>query len=55
MLNDTDSPDVPALEDESTDAQRAVQEKLNRIANKAAKRGAIRQQGYDAEHGILTR
>jgi hypothetical protein len=55
MLNDTDSPDTPALEDESTDAQKDVREKLNRIANKAAKRGIIRQQSHDAEHGIFTR
>jgi hypothetical protein len=55
MLNDTDSPDTPALEDESTDAQKAVQEKLDRIANKAAKRGVLRQQRFDADHGIFTK
>jgi hypothetical protein len=55
MLNSPDNPDTPALEEESTDAQKAVQATLNRIANNAAKRGILRQQRYDAEHGIFTR
>jgi hypothetical protein len=55
MANETDSSDTPKLQDDSTDVQKSVQEKLSRIANKAAKRAAIRQQHYDAEHGIFTR
>jgi hypothetical protein len=55
MLNEPDNSDSPKLEDDSTDAQKALQEKLSRIANKAAKRAGNRQQRYDGEHGIFTK
>jgi hypothetical protein len=55
MPNKTDSPDTPKLQEDSADAQKAVQEKLDRIADKAAKRGEKREQRYDEEHGIFTR
>jgi hypothetical protein len=55
MPNKTDSPDTQKLQEDSADAQKAVQEKLDRIADKAAKRGEKREQRYDEEHGIFTR
>ena len=55
MSNKTDSSDKPNLEDNSNDAKKAVQEKLDRIADKAAKRGEKRQQRFDEEHGIFTK
>ena len=55
MFNEIDSTYTPKLVDESTEVQKPVQEKVSRIANKAAKRAAIRQQHYDAEHGIFTK
>jgi hypothetical protein len=51
----TDRSDTSKLQPNSTDAQKAVQEKLDRIADKAAKRGEKREQRYDEEHGIFTR
>ena len=45
----------PQLENEPTDAHEVLREKLRRIANKAAKRAAERQQRYDGDHGIFTK
>jgi hypothetical protein len=55
MLNETDSSDTPKLQNDSTDVQKPVQEKLSSIANNAAKQARKRQQRYDGEHGIFTR
>lgn len=55
MSNEIDNPELPKLEDNSTDAQRAVQEKLQHIAKKAASRAGNRLQRYDEEHGIFTK
>lgn len=55
MSNETDRSDKPNPQDNSADARKAVQEKLDRIADKAAKRGEKREQRYDGEHGIFTK
>lgn len=54
MLNETDrAAGTPELQEDSTDAQKALQEKLSRIANKSVRRMVNRQQRYDGEHGIF--
>ena len=55
MLNEPETSDSPKLQDDSTDAQKVLQEKLSRIANKAARRAGNREQRYDGEHGIFTK
>ena len=55
MTTETDRLDNPILQDESTDDQKALQEKLNRIANKAAKRAVNRQQRNDAKQTIISK
>lgn len=55
MSNETDTLDKPNLQDNSDDGMKVSQEKLDRIAGKAAKRGEKRQQRYDQEHGIFTK
>ncbi len=55
MSNTTDRSDEPNLQETSNDAKKAVQEKLDLIADKAAKRGEKRQQRFDEEHGIFTK
>jgi hypothetical protein len=55
MLNETNgSADIPKLQEDSTDDQKAMQEKLSRIADKSAKRLVNRQQRYDGDQGIFT-
>jgi len=54
MANEFETKETPKPQNESSETQ-AVQQKLNRIANKAAKRAAERQQRYDAEHSIFTK
>lgn len=54
MLNETDrAAGTPELQEDSTDAQKASQERLSRIANKSVTRMVNRQQRYDGEHGIF--
>jgi hypothetical protein len=56
MLNETDgAADATKFQEDSTDAQKALQEKLNRIANNSARRVVNRQQRYDGEHGLFTK
>jgi hypothetical protein len=55
MSNETDRSDKPNLQDNSADEQKAAQEKVDCIADKAAKRGEKREQRYDEEHGIFTK
>jgi hypothetical protein len=55
MLNEAKSTNTKKPEGDVPDVQKATEEKLNRIANKAAARAATRQQRYDREHGILTK
>ena len=56
MLNETDrAAGTPKLQENPTDAQKALQEKLSRIANKSARRLVSRLQRYDGEHGIFTK
>ena len=55
MPSETVSSGKPNLQDNSNDAKKAVQEKLDRFANKAAKPGEKRQGRYDAERGIFTK
>jgi hypothetical protein len=55
MLNETESLATQQLRDDSAEAQKALQKKLNRIANNAAKRAGNRQQNYDGDHGIFTK
>lgn len=55
MSNETDSSGKPNLQDNSEDAKKAAQEKVDRIADKAANCGEKRQQRYDQEHGIFTK
>ncbi len=55
MANENDRSDKRELEDNSVDAQKAVQEKIERIAEEAASRGGNRQKRYDGEHGIFTK
>ncbi|MGB0122007.1 MAG: hypothetical protein WA419_05030 [Silvibacterium sp.] len=55
MTNETNRTDTLKLQDDATDAKKDVQEKLNRIANEAAKQARSRQQRYDGEQGIFTK
>jgi hypothetical protein len=55
MHDETDNLDTPQPQNESADREKAVAEKLDHIANKAAKRASKRQQQYDAQQGIFTR
>jgi hypothetical protein len=55
MPNETDGVGAAMLQDVSTDAQRAVQEKLKRIANRAAKRAGETELRYDGEYGVFTK
>ena len=53
MSSETDCSDKSNLQDNSTDAQKAEQQKVDRIADKAAKRGEKREQSYEEEQGIF--
>jgi hypothetical protein len=55
VSSETDRSDKSNLQVNSTDAQKAEQEKVDRIADKAAKRGEKREQSYEEEHGIFTK
>ena len=55
MINEIDRLNTQQDQDESTDPEKAVREKLNRIANKASKQAVKRQQRYDGKHGIFTK
>jgi hypothetical protein len=54
MLNE-DRSNTPELHNNSTEAQKTVHERLNRIANKAAEQAEDTEQRYDEEHGIFTK
>jgi hypothetical protein len=54
MLNETDR-STPELQNDSVEAQKRAHERLNRLANKAAKQGEEEEQRYDEEHGIFTK
>jgi hypothetical protein len=54
MLNETDR-STPEPHNDSTEAQKKAHERLNRIANKAAKQAEEEEQRYDEEHGIFTK
>jgi hypothetical protein len=55
MTNEDDRSDIPDAEDTTTEFQEDAQKRLNRIANKAAKRARIREERYDAEHDFFTK
>lgn len=55
MPDETDKSVTPEARDDSSDSQKAVQEKVERVAKKAAIRAGTRQQHYDGEHGIFTK
>ena len=55
MTNTDDRSHSPDLEDTSSESQEEVQERLNSIANNAAKRARVREERYDAEHDIFTK
>lgn len=55
MPDQTDNSATPEARDDSSDSQKAVQEKVERVAKKAAIRAGKRQQHYDGEHGIFTK
>lgn len=55
MTNKEDRSGTSDLKDTSTESQEAVQENLNRIANRFAKRARIREERYDAEHDVFTK
>lgn len=55
MPEETDRSAIPELRDDSSDNQKTVEEKLDRIAEKAARRAGNREQRYDGEHGIFTK
>jgi hypothetical protein len=56
MTNKDDRSDTSDQEDRSsTESQEAVQERLDRIANKAAQRARVREERYDAEHDLFTK
>lgn len=55
MPDETDESAIPELRDDSPESQKALQEKLDSIAEKAARRGGNRQQRFDEEHGIFTK
>jgi hypothetical protein len=55
MLKEHDgAADIARLQEDSTEAQKVLQEKLSRIADKSAKRIVNRQQRYDGDQGIFT-
>ena len=56
MVNETDrAASPPKLQEDSTDAQKALREKLSRIANRSARRVVNRLQRYDGKRGIFTK
>ena len=56
MVNETDrATGPPKVQEDSTDTQKALREKLSRIANKSAGRVVNRLQRYDGKHGIFTK
>jgi hypothetical protein len=55
MPKKTDKSAIPGVRDDSSDTQKAAQEELDRIAEKAATRAGSREQRYDGEHGIFTK
>jgi hypothetical protein len=56
MLNETDSTaGTPTVQQDTSGTQKILQETLNHIANKSARRVVNRQQRYDGEHGIFTK
>jgi len=55
MTNTNDRQDLPELKDEPTESQHPVEEKLNFIANKAAKKARLREKRYDIDHDIFTK
>ena len=55
MVNEIDSSDTKRSKDDLPTLQKTTDEKLNRIADKAAKRAGMRQQSYDRDHGIFTK
>jgi hypothetical protein len=55
MLNEANNANTTKPEGDVPDAEKATDEKLNSIANKAALRVGKRQRRYDEEHGIFTK
>ncbi len=55
MPNETDGPAITEVPDVPSDTRKAVQERLDRIAEKAATRAGNRQRRYDGEHSIFTK
>jgi hypothetical protein len=55
MPNEADNSNTPKTQDDNTEFQQSVQEKLSRIAKRAAKRAGTTEQRYDEEHGIFTK
>jgi hypothetical protein len=55
MLNETNSTNTTKPEGAVPDVEKATDEKLSSIANKAALRAGMRQRRYDDEHGIFTK
>lgn len=56
MVNETDRAAGPAkVQEDSTDAEKALREKLSRIANRSARRVVNRVQRHDGQHGIFTK
>jgi hypothetical protein len=55
MANKTDRSSAPEPRHSSTESKKAVHERLNRIANKAAEQAEDREHRYDEEHGIFTK
>ena len=56
MVNETDrAASPPKVQEGSVDAQKALREKLSRIANRSARRVVNRLQRYDGQCGIFTK
>lgn len=55
MNNKDDRSDTSDMKDTSTESQEVMEERLNRIADKAAKRARLREERYDAEHDLFTK
>jgi len=55
MPSETDSACTAKPQDTSTAAQRAVREKLKRIANRAAKRAGETEHCYHGEPAVFTK
>jgi hypothetical protein len=56
MVNETDrAASPPKVQEESTDARKALRVKLSRIANRSARRVVNRLQRYEGQHGIFTK